>query len=283
MPVEYLGIEQGLSNNAVTAIYQDHYGQMWFGTYDGLNRYDGYQFKVYRNKPDDTTSLINNRIVAICEDQQDNLWIGTKQGVSVYSNKTLSFAPLTYLPYQQAVPERLNLAINDIKTDEQGNILIASGGRGLMVCRKEQRQARQIPYREGADVLLRYHAQAIRVDQQQRIWLFVQGKGLCLYDEQAGVVKPVSKVAHTGFCLETDNKGTFWIGSENGLVSWHMPTGRVKAYDEQPGMLTSNRVVALCLDKSNRLWIATDGGGINMLDVATGSISYLLPGQQKNR
>jgi ligand-binding sensor domain-containing protein/signal transduction histidine kinase/DNA-binding response OmpR family regulator len=280
-PVEYLGIEQGLSNNAVTAIYQDHHGQMWFGTYDGLNRYDGYQFKVYRNKPDDTTSLINNRIVAICEDQQDNLWVGTKQGLSVFSNRTMAFAPLTYLPYQQTVPERLTLAINDIKANAQGNILIASGGRGLMVCRQGERQAIQIPYRDEAGVLLRYHAQAIKIDQQQRTWLFVQGKGLCQYDDKAGIVKPVSGLVRTGFCLETDNKGTFWIGSENGLAAWNRTTGKLQEYTEGPGMLTSNRVVALCLDNSSRLWIATDGGGINILDITTGRMSYLLPGQHK--
>lgn len=63
--VEYLGIERGLSNNVVTSIYQDHDGFMWFGTYDGLNRYDGYGFKVYRNIIGDSSSLCHSHINSI--------------------------------------------------------------------------------------------------------------------------------------------------------------------------------------------------------------------------
>ncbi|HEY8920740.1 MAG TPA: two-component regulator propeller domain-containing protein, partial [Chitinophaga sp.] len=61
-PLTYLGIEQGLSNNAVTSIYQDYNGFMWFGTYDGLNRYDGYNFTIYRNEFNDTNSVADNRV-----------------------------------------------------------------------------------------------------------------------------------------------------------------------------------------------------------------------------
>src|SRR5688572_25188677 len=82
--VTHLSIDQGLSNNSVRCIYQDHNGFMWFGTYDGLNRYDGYDFKVFRNNFKNSTSLINNWINAIDEDNQGNLWVGTRQGVAVY-------------------------------------------------------------------------------------------------------------------------------------------------------------------------------------------------------
>src|SRR2546430_15252888 len=83
-PITYLGIEQGLSNNSVRCIYQDHKGFMWFGTYDGLNRYDGYGFKVFRNKFNNPASLVNNWVNAIAEDHNGNSWIGTRQGISIY-------------------------------------------------------------------------------------------------------------------------------------------------------------------------------------------------------
>src|SRR2546423_15500876 len=76
----YLGIDQGLSNNSVRCIYQDKKGFMWFGTYDGLNRYYGYEFKIFRNSFKNNQSLINNWINAIGEDTKGNLWIGTRQG-----------------------------------------------------------------------------------------------------------------------------------------------------------------------------------------------------------
>src|SRR5690606_29801265 len=93
-PLAYLGIENGLSNNSVTCIYQDHKGFLWFGTYDGLNRYDGYEFKVFRNKLGDTTSLPHNFIYTIHEDHDNNLWIGTGQGASIYNNLTSKFLPV---------------------------------------------------------------------------------------------------------------------------------------------------------------------------------------------
>lgn len=80
--IKYIGIEEGLSNNAVTSIYQDRRGFMWIGTYDGLNRYDGYDFFVFRHQPEDSLSLINNRIVDIHEDKT-GIWVATKRGLSV--------------------------------------------------------------------------------------------------------------------------------------------------------------------------------------------------------
>src|SRR5689334_24971756 len=81
-----LGIDQGLSNNFVRCIYQDKNGFMWFGTYDGLNRYDGYEFKIFRNNFKNNRSLINNWINAISEDAKGDLWIGTRQGACVYQS-----------------------------------------------------------------------------------------------------------------------------------------------------------------------------------------------------
>jgi len=103
----YLGIEQGLSNNNVTSIYQDRHGFMWFATYDGLNRYDGYSFKVFRNIIADPHSLVNDRINCIQEGGQDDLWIGTGKGGSVYNNISYQFQTLLYLPHGQTIPHRI--------------------------------------------------------------------------------------------------------------------------------------------------------------------------------
>lgn len=77
---ERLGLDDGLSQNAVLAVLQDRQGFLWFGTQDGLNRYDGYDFVVYKNDPDDANSLSLNSILALHEDQDGTLWIGTWGG-----------------------------------------------------------------------------------------------------------------------------------------------------------------------------------------------------------
>src|ERR1700733_9987102 len=73
---KHLGYEQGLSNTSVECILQDHRGYMWFGTRDGLNRYDGYKITVYNNNPKDTGSISDNSIHCVYEDHQNHLWIG---------------------------------------------------------------------------------------------------------------------------------------------------------------------------------------------------------------
>src|SRR5512133_2452295 len=77
---EHLSIEDGLSQNAGLDIFQDSRGYLWIGTQDGLNRYDGYSFKIYKHDPDDPTSISHNSILKITEDQKGDLWIGTWGG-----------------------------------------------------------------------------------------------------------------------------------------------------------------------------------------------------------
>src|SRR4029434_9683443 len=77
---DHINIEQGLSQSSVHLILQDSRGFLWFGTQDGLNRYDGYEFKVYKPDPDDANSLSDRWITSIVEDNQGYLWIATRLG-----------------------------------------------------------------------------------------------------------------------------------------------------------------------------------------------------------
>ena len=77
---DHLTVDDGLSENAVTCIIQDRFGYMWIGTHDGLNKYDGYHFTVFRNRPNDPNSLSDNAISAICEDNDGMIWVGTMGG-----------------------------------------------------------------------------------------------------------------------------------------------------------------------------------------------------------
>src|ERR1700748_1392090 len=87
---KHLGYEQGLSNTSVECILQDHRGYMWFGTRDGLNRYDGHEIKIFRNVQTDSGSISDNYITFLYEDSTQRLWIGTLNGLNSYdpySNK----------------------------------------------------------------------------------------------------------------------------------------------------------------------------------------------------
>ncbi len=87
--IDHLTIEQGLSQSLVFDIYQDKEGYLWFATQDGLNRYDGYSFKVFRNQIDDSTSISHNDVHAITGDNKGNLWLATAGGgLNKYDTKS---------------------------------------------------------------------------------------------------------------------------------------------------------------------------------------------------
>jgi signal transduction histidine kinase/ligand-binding sensor domain-containing protein/DNA-binding response OmpR family regulator len=127
MPFYRVGTFQGLSQSTVFCMYQDRQGFLWFGTAEGLNRYDGYSFKVYRHVLNDSTSLASNEIIAINEDDQGNIWVGTRTaGLSILNVHTQLFANNTK-------PMHLGKgSVNVILNDKQGNMWLHSSTLGLV-------------------------------------------------------------------------------------------------------------------------------------------------------
>jgi ligand-binding sensor domain-containing protein len=102
------------------------------GTYDGLNRYDGREFRVFRNRLNDTASLPHNYIYALHEDRSGNLWVGTGQGVVRYDPVRAAFVPLLIQPNYASAPGRIPVSANAIQSDDQDNLFVATIGWGLL-------------------------------------------------------------------------------------------------------------------------------------------------------
>ncbi|MET3886702.1 two-component regulator propeller domain-containing protein [Niastella sp. OAS944] len=184
----WLGIEQGLSNNSVRCIYQDKKGFLWFGTYDGLNRYDAYTFKVFRNNFNNTSSLPNNFINAIDEDNNGNIWVATRQGVAVYHPLANNFTPIYYKAGNNT-PVKLTSVIRDIERDGNGNMLIGTIDMGVVFCAAG----------DSVGVRLATDAQAagenleiasIKKGADKTVWVFIRGKGLYRFDDTVKTVAP---------------------------------------------------------------------------------------------
>ena len=131
---EHITKSDGLSQGSVYDVYQDHQGFLWFATQDGLNKYDGYQFKIYRNDSNDSSSISNNWITKITEDKDDNLWISTWGGGLNLLDKSRK----KFIHFKKESNENFSLSSNNIQSiilsrDNKIWISTWSGGINILV------------------------------------------------------------------------------------------------------------------------------------------------------
>lgn len=268
-PVKYMGIENGLSHNSITSIYQDRFGFLWIGTYDGINRYDGYSFKIYRHRLNDTTTLVNNRITYIAEDEENRLWVGTKKGVSTWSNITQRFSPVYYLPHGAKLNRRqlIDVSANELSADGKGNVFIGTSGKGLLLYQKSTGMVTQMPYvNEKGEELYDFQVQGIRRGKDGVVWVIVNGKGLCRYDYSQGRLSLVNNYIGSCSIMEVDKKGNVWMVWGSNVFEYRLDhntcTYRGKASDKNVNLLS------LLPNEDGTIWAGTDGAGIVALDVS---------------
>ena len=175
----HLNKMDGLSQNSVFSIAQDKQGFMWFGTRDGLNRYDGYKMVVYRQKESDSTAIAGNDIRCLYyDDQKEQLWIGTSTGLSLYRSAQDDF--INFLPGEQP-GALLGGSIRTILCDRQGRLWVGTN-RGLHLYNDEEMTFRVIRGERGAPGEISSHN--IRVlfeDLSGQLWVGTNN-GLNVWD-----------------------------------------------------------------------------------------------------
>lgn len=258
---KYLGIEKGLSNNAVTSIYQDYNGFMWFGTYDGLNRYDAYGFKIYRNVIGDTASLNSNHITSIEGDEYHNLWIGGQKGVNLFNAAKSNFSPLRYLTIDKKV-KIVDDDVNLIKAVKGGYIFVGTQHKGLLVFFPGLKTAIQLPFNMLQGNKSNYDVTAIESNPAARVvYIFIRQIGLCIYDIPGKTLQLLNNSIIQANCLKFDRTGKLWLATDNALYQYDIAANRYS----QNFISTKSKIVSVYPDKKNTLWIATDGEGVLML------------------
>ena len=125
----HLDIDDGLSNNQVNCIFKDATGFMWFGTTSGLNRYDGYKFKVFKHDARNPKSLANDFLVRICDGPDNKMWLYTYAGFSIYNAATESF--INNIGPELKRYNILTWDIKFIKKDQSGNFWFLTNNKGV--------------------------------------------------------------------------------------------------------------------------------------------------------
>ena len=251
-------IEDGLSQSTVETIYQDSKGYIWIGTNDGLDRYNGYEFKHYKHDKYDKNSIANNYIVDIIEDKNGYIWVSTIGGLS-----------------------RINPDKDEIKNyyskEDSGNLsnsnlwqilctkdnrLIASTIDGLNVYDKNKDKFTRILYKEGE--LPSQYIYSLEEDINGHIWVGTDN-GLVELDKDLNIVKSYQDAIEDSdvYNVYDDSKGNIWVCTlDNGLFKINLDDKSVENYKNNNSKISipSNNVRDIISDSEGKLWIATDKG-----------------------
>ncbi|PTS98015.1 hybrid sensor histidine kinase/response regulator [Pedobacter sp. HMWF019] len=268
--IRYIGQENGLSNNTVNSLYQDRYGFLWMGTYDGLNRYDGYAFKTFRHKWGDTCTLTDNHITALSGDTGSRIWIGTLNGLSCFDYSTSKISPV-YFKASKAL-RKITASVNTISVNKNNEVFIATDEQGLFRLNHNSHIAIKVPLTRHS----RYTVQALGT-QDTYLWLFVKDYGLCMFDLKTSKIKLMNAELKSATCLLVHHD-TLWIGTEKGLYLYHIGHETLNRFT---GKLSSENVMSLMMSKTGKLWVGTNGNGVTIYDQKKDQTEFLLPGKER--
>jgi ligand-binding sensor domain-containing protein/signal transduction histidine kinase len=314
-------VENGLSNNAVICSVQDKKGFLWFGTKDGLDRFDGYSFKIFRNDPDDKNSIGSNFIHTLFIDAADIMWVGTEKGLYKYNATTESFSLL---------PTPFIEQITDIKMDIRGNLwfisnfnlfkyyepvkkldqfAIPSWFQATSICTLPDSSV----WISTSDGLLKKYnfktnsfesfnmfghspktvsnwIEKLYATHNGDILIGTSNQGVKLFDAHTQMYQDIltyntdkTEIFARNFVQTTPEE--CWIATESGIFIYNMNTGKAinlhKEYNN-PYSISDNAVYTFCLDKEGGIWAGTYFGGVNYYPKHPLAFTKYFPEKGKN-
>ena len=284
---EHIGTTQGLSQSNVICTLQDSRGFMWFGTREGLNKYDGYTFTVFKNNAQDDKSLSNNFVNDIVEDGKGYCWIGTwGGGLDRYDRKTNQFVHFRHKPND---PTSLssNLVLS-LLCDSRGVIWVGTEDGGLN--KMDPVTGRFVHYlHNDADSksLGDNNVKDLFEDAAHNIWVGTTNGGLNLFDRWTQTFTrfrhedkdPSSVNSNSITSIFEDSQRRLWVGTSAGLDRLDRKSGLFVHYrkDNNKGLgITNNAVNSLAEDGEGNLWVGTENDGLTLLNSVTGLFHHYL-------
>lgn len=303
--VRHFGTEEGLAHDNIRYVTQDSKGYMWFATWTGVDRFDGYEFRNYRSFTGDSVMLDNNRIERVAEDPEGRMWVMT------YTWRVYGLDPLTgrfslastadslrFFSLQR--PEniiRKELADYEIDTslsftDRDGNLWLVRKTNGVDYVSAAPEAFSFIDTEElepiGKDIHALYAA------SDGRLWAASRDTRLMLYDSATGkwlgnlssegriIRNPKEASGFMTYAVYEDRKGRIWLGTKQKRLAVLTPDGRggysIKVFNRGDGGLSCADVYAFAEDKDGNLWLGTFGGGVaKVVERADGDMRFVFP------
>jgi ligand-binding sensor domain-containing protein/signal transduction histidine kinase len=275
----HLSVADGLSDGDVRAITQDKQGFMWFGTWlGGLNRYDGYAFKVYRHDDKDERSLVCDTIRTLFVDRAGILWVGTSEGLDRYDRDTDSF-----VHYHHRVDDPNSLPgyeVRSLSEDTSGTLWVATSG-GLS--RFDRTSGRFFTFKPnpndesvfGDDDILSVCLDAIT----GLLWVTnMRHQGVTVVDPSTGHFRRYRNNTDDPIRIYQDRRGNLWFSTSDGLTSFDPRIHTSIHYLHNPANAASpsdDNVTMMYEDHAGRFWVATNNG-LNLMDRDHGTFTRFL-------
>ena len=264
-----LTMAEGLPNSQVRAIVQDRQGFTWFGTQDGLARYDGSKMRVYRTVEKDPTSLSAGFITGLTIDPSGNLWVGTENGLNLYNATTDQFTR-----YMQGTGKASlsSPGVTSITRDPKGRVWFAMSAGGL-----NRFEPTTGTFTRFLTKPLDAVVTAVNADAAGNLWIGTASEGVLRWnpDDGSAVSRPAPKddrtlAAAPILAILASSSGKVWMGTDGeGLFSLDPATGKLVRYrsSSDQGTISDDHITVLFEDRSKNLWIGTTNG-LNRLDPA---------------
>ncbi len=278
----HLTVEDGLSQSSVNCIFQDVKGFMWFGTQEGLNRFDGYNIKIFKNNPTDSTSLDDNFVTALYEDLSGNMYVESHGGFQRYNPQNETFSQFN----------KNDLNLSDLKFNSLNAFYVDSNGIQWTGSASTPLGLKKIVAKTGKITIYKHDPSnpsslsddkifSIYRDRSGKLWIGTQN-GLDQLDEKSGKFihyrnnqgDPNSISSSWVWSIFEDSHGNLWVGTVGGgLNKFNTKTGTFVNFKNDPldpRSLNDNFIYSIYEDRSGVIWIGTNSGGVN----------YFLPSAQ---
>lgn len=261
----------GLSHNKVNCIVQDKRGFTWIGTDDGLNRYDGNNFLIFRNTPGSAAGISGNIITGLLEDEKGILWITTSDGGLTRYDYRLPAAQ-QFKQFKNKPGDKSSIPVNIINAlvqDEYGFLWLATSGKRVIRFNKQTEKFEESVTTGTATAL------ALCLDNKKNLWVGRQGGGLLKvhtqslqldFDKQySNLYAKLPHVVVTSLFMDSDKN--IWYGSwDKVLYKYNLSTGKEEVFEEPSTSFLNDQIDGMTEDIQQRLWMAGRNKGLQMYD-----------------
>lgn len=271
---ERISIDDGLSQSSVFSIIQDSKGFIWIGTLDGLNKYDGYNFMIYRSIPNNENSLSHNTVFKLYEDSEGTLWIGTLGGgLNKYVPEIDGFI---HYELDNSEHSLSNNNVRSIFEDSKNNLWIGTDNGLNLFDRKNEKFIKYLNEPEKRNSLSNNTIWSIEEDKNGTLWIGTYA-GLNKFDYHTNTFKryfhnqydPNSLSNNYVWNIRTFNNKLLMIATNYGLSIFNTETETFSNFYNNPkesNSISHNNVWDIFIDNKNEIWIATLGGGISKVE-----------------